>query len=182
MNLKDILAISGEGTLFKFIAQGKNAVIVENLETGRRLSAGATAKVSALDEISVYTTGEDLPLSKVMDHIWEKENGGQAMSHRQPDADLKKYFGEVLPDYDRERVYTSDIKKVLHWYNILQGLNLLVKEEEKPEETEEGSETAVTEATEAGEAKPVKAESVKKTSAKTRKTPAAKSAKAKSAE
>jgi len=182
MNLKDILAISGEGTLFKFIAQGKNAVIVENLETGRRLSAGATAKVSALDEISVYTTGEDLPLSKVMDHIWEKENGGQAMSHRQPDADLKKYFGEVLPDYDRERVYTSDIKKVLHWYNILQGLNLLVKEEEKPEETKEGSDTAVTEATEAGEAKPVKAESVKKTSAKTRKTPAAKSAKAKSAE
>ena len=72
MNLKDILAISGEGTLFKFIAQGKNAVIVENLETGRRISAGGTAKVSALEEISIFTTGEDMPLAKVMDKIWEK--------------------------------------------------------------------------------------------------------------
>ena len=134
MNLKDILAVSGEGTLFKFIAQGKNAVIVENLETGRRFSAGATAKVSALDEIAIFTTGEDMALSKVMDLIHEKENGGEALSHKEPDAALKKYFAEVLPDYDRERVYTSDIKKVLHWYNILQKLNLLVKEEEKPEE------------------------------------------------
>ncbi|MGB8357452.1 MAG: DUF5606 domain-containing protein, partial [Bacteroidales bacterium] len=81
MNLKDILAISGESTLFKFIAQGKNAVIVENLETGRRISAGATAKVSALEEIAIFTTGEDMPLGKVMDKIWEKENGGEALSH-----------------------------------------------------------------------------------------------------
>lgn len=134
MNLKDILAVSGEGTLFKFIAQGKNAVIVENLETGRRFSAGATAKVSALDEIAIFTTGEDIPLSRVMDLIHEKENGGEALSHKEPDAALKKYFAEVLPEFDRDRVYTSDIKKVLHWYNILHKLNLLVKEEEKTEE------------------------------------------------
>ncbi len=142
MNLKDILAISGEGTLFKFIAQGKNAVIVENLENGRRMSAGATAKVSALDEIAIFTTGEDTPLGKVMDLIWEKENGGETLSHKLPDAELKSYFATVLPDYDLERVYTSDIRKVLHWYNILHKLNLLVKEEEKPEETETVSETA----------------------------------------
>jgi len=144
MNLKDILAVSGEGTLFKFIAQGKNAVIVENLETGRRFSAGATAKVSALDEIAIFTTGEDMALSKVMDLIHEKENGGEALSHKEPDAALKKYFAEVLPEYDRDRVYTSDIKKVLHWYNILHKLNLLVKEEEKPEESaaDAGSEAA----------------------------------------
>jgi len=134
MNLKDILAISGEGTLFKFIAQGKNAVIVENLETGRRVSAGGTAKVSALDEIAIFTTGEDIPLGKVMDMIWEKENGGETISHRLPDGDLKKYFAEALPDFDQNRVYTSDIRKVLHWYNILHKLNLLVKEEEKKEE------------------------------------------------
>jgi hypothetical protein len=140
MNLKDILAISGEGTLFKFIAQGKNAVIVENLETGRRLSAGATAKVSALEEIAIFTTGEDMPLGKVMDKIWEKENGGEALSHKLPDNDLKKYFAEVFPEYDRDRVYTSDIKKVLHWYNLLHKLNLLVKEEEvkEGEEDKEG--------------------------------------------
>lgn len=141
MNLKDILAISGEGTLFKFIAQGKNAVIVENLETGRRLSAGAASKVSALDEIALFTTGEDMPLGKVMDLIWEKENGGETLSHKLPDAELKKYFDTVMPDYDHDRVYTSDIKKVLHWYNILHKLNLLVKEEEKAEETEAGSQT-----------------------------------------
>ena len=143
MNLKDILAISGEGTLFKFIAQGKNAVIVENLETGRRISAGATAKVSALEEISIFTTGEDMPLGKVMDKIWEKENGGETMSHKLPDNDLKKYFGEVFPEYDHDRVYNSDIRKVLHWYNILHKLNLLVKEEEGKEKKEEetGAET-----------------------------------------
>src|SRR5659263_139775 len=140
MNLKDIMAISGEGTLFKFIAQGKNAVIVENLETGRRISAGATAKVSALEEISIYTSGEDLPLGKVMDKIWEKENGGETMSHKLPDNDLKKYFGEVFPEYDHDRVYSSDIKKVLHWYNILHKLNLLVKEEEEKKEEDAGGE------------------------------------------
>ena len=160
MNLKDILAVSGEGTLFKFIAQGKNAVIVENLETGRRFSAGATAKVSALDEISIYTTGEDIPLSRVMDLIHEKESGGEALSHKQPDAELKKYFALVLPDYDRDRVYTSDIKKVLHWYNILHKLNLLVKEEEKGEQdAANGAGEAVTE-TAAGESAGEKAGTV----------------------
>jgi len=143
MNLKDILAISGEGTLFKFIAQGKNAVIVENLETGRRLSAGAASKVSSLDEISLFTTGEDMPLGKVMDLIWEKENGGETLSHKLPDAELKIYFATVMPDYDHDRVYTSDIKKVLHWYNILHKLDLLVKEEEKAEEPEPGSDAVV---------------------------------------
>jgi hypothetical protein len=137
MNLKDILAISGESTLFKFIAQGKNAVIVENLESGRRISAGAASKVSALDEIAIFTTGEDMPLGKVMDKLWEKESGGEVLSHKMPDADLRKYFAEALPEYDRERVYTSDIRKVLHWYNILQKLNLLIKEEEKTEDKAE---------------------------------------------
>ncbi|MCA1741295.1 MAG: DUF5606 domain-containing protein [Bacteroidales bacterium] len=149
MNLKDILAISGEGTLFKFIAQGKNAVIVENLETGRRLSAGAASKVSALDEIALFTTGEDMPLGKVMDLIWEKENGGETLSHKLPDAELKKYFDTVMPDYDHDRVYTSDIKKVLHWYNILHKLNLLVKEEEKTEEPEAGTDAVVEAGTDA---------------------------------
>lgn len=162
MNLKDILAISGEGTLFKFIAQGKNAVIVENLETGRRISAGATAKVSALEEISIFTTGEDMPLGKVMDKIWEKENGGETMSHKLPDNDLKKYFAEIFPEYDHDRVYSSDIKKVLHWYSILHKLNLLVKEEEKKEE-DAGAEAA--------------AETKIKDAPKEKKTPAVKKAK-----
>jgi len=167
MNLKDILAISGEGTLFKFIAQGKNAVIVENLETGRRLSAGATSKVSALDEIALFTTGEDMPLGKVMDLIWEKENGGETLSHKLPDAELKKYFATVMPDYDRDRVYTSDIKKVLHWYSILHKLNLLVKEEEKSEEPEavSGSVVQAGDDAKAGSGDVVRAGTDKKTEA-----------------
>jgi len=164
MNLKDILAISGEGTLFKFIAQGKNAVIVENLETGRRVSAGGTAKVSALDEIAIFTTGEDIPLGKVMDMIWEKENGGETISHRLPDGDLKKYFAEALPDFDQNRVYTSDIRKVLHWYNILHKLNLLVKEEEKKEDS--GIEAATEPVSEKPEKKKVKKTAEKAPAAK----------------
>jgi hypothetical protein len=163
MNLKDILAISGESTLFKFIAQGKNAVIVENLETGRRISAGATAKVSALEEISIFTTGEDMPLGKVLDKLWEKENGGETLSHTLPDNDLKKYFGEAFPEYDKDRVYTSDIRKVLHWYNILHKLNLLVKEEEVKKEEETAAEA--------------KTEAKVKATAKEKKTPVAKKTK-----
>lgn len=188
MNLKDILAISGEATLFKFIAQGKNAVIVENLGTGKRISAGATARVSALDEIAIFTTGEDMPLGRVMDLLWEKENGGETLSHKLPDADLKQYFAEVLPDYDRDRVYTSDIKKVLLWYNILQKLDLLIKEEEKAEEQEVGSgEGAVTEgAPEAGSESKTgakgKAKIETETGEKIRKAQAPKSRKSKPAE
>jgi len=134
MVLKDIMAISGQPGLFKFIAQGKNAIIVEHLETKRRGSAFNTARVSSLDEITVYTQKEDMPLGKVFDLIFEKENGGPAIDFRSDPEKLKSYLGEVVPDYDREKVYNSDIRKILQWYNILQGLNLLVKEEPEPKE------------------------------------------------
>jgi hypothetical protein len=135
MVLKDIMAISGESGLFKFIAQGKNSIIVEHLETKKRSSAFGSAKVSSLEEISIFTEKEDLSLGKVLDRIFEKENGGPAIDFKSDPEKLKAYFNEVLPEYDKERVYTSDIKKVVHWYNILHQLNLLVKEE--PEKTEE---------------------------------------------
>jgi len=138
MVLKDIMAISGEPGLFKFIAQGKNAIIVEHLETKKRSSAFGSAKVSSLEEISVFTEKEDLPLSKVFDLIFDKEKGGPAIDHKSDPEKLKTYLNEVLPEYDKERVYVSDIKKLVHWYNILQSLNMLVKEEpEKPAEKEE---------------------------------------------
>ena len=140
MNLKDILSISGEGSLFKFIAQGKNAIIVENIETGKRISVSGSTKVSALEEIAIFTTGEEIHLSKVMDIIWEKENGGETISHRASDADLKKKFGEILPDYDKQRVYLSDMKKLFQWYNFLQKKNMLIKEE--PAEAEKENESA----------------------------------------
>lgn len=142
MVLKDIMAISGEPGLFKFIAQGKNAIIVEHLETKKRSSAFSSARVSSLEEISVFTEKEDMPLGKVFDLLSEKEKGGPAIDYKSDPEKLKEYFKEVLPEYDREKVYVSDIKKIVHWYNILHALNLLVKEEpEKPAEKEEGVKT-----------------------------------------
>ena len=129
MILKDFLSISGEHGLFKFVAQGRNAIIVEHLETGKRSTAHSSAKVSTLEEISIFTESEDLNLGKVFDKIFEKENGGPAIDAKSPAEKLKNYFAEVLPEYDKERVYASDIKKVILWYNTLQKLNLLVKDE-----------------------------------------------------
>jgi hypothetical protein len=129
MILKDILAISGEPGLFKFIAQGKNAIIVEHLETKKRSSAYGSAKVSSLEDIAIFTDKEDMPLGKVFDLIHEKENGGPAIDSKADAGKLKTWFESILPEYSKDKVYTSDIKKVAHWYNILHNLNLLVKEE-----------------------------------------------------
>lgn len=132
MVLKDILSISGEQGLFKFIAQGKNAIIVEHVETGRRSSAFSSAKISSLEDISIFTDEEDLLLGKVFDRIFEKESGGPAIDPKSDQDKLKKYFEAIVPEYAKEKVYLSDIKKVILWYNILQRNGLLVREE--PEE------------------------------------------------
>jgi len=137
MILKDILSISGEPGLFRFIAQGKNAIIVEHLETKKRSSAYSSAKVSSLEDIAIFTEKEDMPLGKVFDLIHEKENGGPAIDSRADAGKLKVWFEGILPDYSKDKVYTSDIKKLASWYNLLHNLNLLVKEEPEPaEETE----------------------------------------------
>jgi len=129
MILKDILSISGEPGLFKFIAQGKNAIIVEHLETKKRSTAYGSAKVSSLEDIAIFNEKEDLPLGKVFDLIHEKENGGPTIDSKSETAKLKLWFEDILPEYSKDKVYASDIKKVAQWYNILQNLNLLVKEE-----------------------------------------------------
>jgi len=135
MILKDIMAISGEHGLFKFIAQGKNAIIVEHLETKKRSSVYSTAKVSSLEDIAIFTDKEDMPLGKVFDLIHEKENGGPIVYSKGSVDTLKSWFEGILPEYSKDKVYPSDIKKVAQWYNILHNLKLLVKEE--PEATSE---------------------------------------------
>jgi hypothetical protein len=149
MILKDILSISGESGLFRFIAQGKNAIIVEHLETKKRSSAYSSAKVSSLEDIAIFTETEDMPLGKVFDLIFEKENGGPAIDSKADAGKLKEWFGNILPEYSKDKVYTSDIKKLASWYNILHNLNLLVKdepetkaEEKVAEATEEGNQAA----------------------------------------
>jgi hypothetical protein len=144
MILKDILSISGEPGLFRFIAQGKNAIIIEHLETKKRSSAYSSAKVSSLEDIAIFTEKEDMPLGKVFDLIHEKENGGPAIDSKADPAKLKVWFEGILPDYSKDKVYTSDIKKLASWYNLLHNLNLLVKEE--PEAKAEEAEAAAGEA------------------------------------
>ncbi|HEX3009263.1 MAG TPA: DUF5606 domain-containing protein [Bacteroidales bacterium] len=137
MNLKDIMAISGQSGLFRFLAQGRNGVIVEGLVDKKRINASATSRISALEDIAVYTEEKEMPLVEVFRIIFTKENGAPIKLAKNTDDLVKKYFGEILPTYDKDRVYVSDMKKVINWYNILQGQNLvdLVVEEKKEEET-----------------------------------------------
>ena len=157
MVLKDFIAISGEPGLFRFIAQGKNAIIVEHLETKKRSSAFDSAnKVTALEDIAVFTATEDMPLSQIFNLIFDNAAGKPVIDSKSDGAQLKKWFREVLPDYDEDRVYVSDIKKIAQWYNTLQRLDLLVKEDPE-EEKEVAEEPAVEEsAPEKPEEKPTK--------------------------
>lgn len=119
MELKEILAISGQPGLYKYVAQSTNGVIVESLLDGKRMNASASSKVSALTEISIFTEGDDLPLADVFTNIYNHTGGKEAISHKEAPEKLKAAFAEVLPDYDRDRVHVSDMKKLFSWYNIL---------------------------------------------------------------
>ena len=152
--LEGVLSIGGKPGLFKMISQTKNGLIVESMLDNKRIPAFSSSKISALEDIAIFTEDEDLPLEKVLKKIHEKENGKQCIDHKSANEDLKKYFLEVLPDYDKDRVYVSDIKKVLNWYNILLDLDMLKFEEEKKEEDESGKDDQVEAKTEKAEIKP----------------------------
>ena len=119
MELKDILAISGQPGLFKYVAQSQRGVIVESLLDGKRMNAAATARVSSLTEISMFTEGEDIPLANVFTNIWNYTDGKEAISHKESADKITAEFAKVLPEYDRERVHVSDMKKCFAWYNLL---------------------------------------------------------------
>jgi hypothetical protein len=134
MNLSGIISIAGMGGLYKVIAQSKNGLIVESLIDKKRIPAHSTNRVSALEDVSIYSTGDDVPLKDVFQKIYDKEKGAAAIDHKSADAELRSYFKKAFAEYDEERVYTSDIKKVLMWYNILQKEGLLDKKEEETTE------------------------------------------------
>lgn len=142
MDLKEIMAISGKPGLYKFISQGRNAMIVENIEDKTRTSAFASEKVSALDDIAIFTEDEEVSLKEVLKSIFEKENGEETISHKSSSEELKIWFEEVLPSYDRDRVYVSDIKKVALWYNLLSKMKMLDFSEEEENEEKKENETA----------------------------------------
>jgi len=137
MELKDILAISGKPGLYQNIGQSKNGVIVESLIDAKRFPAFAHERISSLAEISVFTTSEDVELKKVFKKIFEKYEGKEAIDPKSGSDDLKAFMKEILPDYDEERVYTSDIKKMVSWYNLLVSKDMLEFPEEEPEASEE---------------------------------------------
>jgi hypothetical protein len=136
MNLKDILAISGYSGLFRFVSQGRSGVIVEGLIDKKRMNASSSARVSALDDIAIYTEDKEIPLKEILRRIFKKENGGQTIDPKSPNDKLKDYFEAIVPEYDHEKVYVSDMKKVFTWYNILLGQNLIDMEEDPKEEEE----------------------------------------------
>lgn len=148
IQLKDILAISGKGGLFKFIAQVRNGIVVESLEDKKRHVAPATARVSSLEDIAIFTVDEEVPLADIFYMIHEKSDGNETLSHKAPVEELKGQFKELVPEYDEERVYVSDIKKVFQWYNQLkqhQLLEVIDKEEDKEEGEEEDKSSEKTE-------------------------------------
>src|SRR5690554_6697052 len=115
MDLSGIISISGKPGLYKIVAQSKKSLIVESLEDNKRIPAQSTDRISALEDISIYTYDADVSLKDVYLNIAKKENCGATISHKESANKLGAYLEEILPDYDKERVYPSDIKKVFQW-------------------------------------------------------------------
>lgn len=130
MNLKGIISIAGRPGLFKIITQGKNNVIVESLLDHKRIAAHASEKISSLEDISIFTTEEDVKLVDILANLFEKQEGKDAPSHKEDEKTLRAKLIEILPNYDKDRVYFSDIKKIFQWYNMLLAEGLLVVEAE----------------------------------------------------
>ena len=135
--LKTILSIAGKPGLYKLISQGKNMLIVESLTDKKRLPAYGNEKIISLGDISMYTDDDDVPLREVLLSMKKKENG-QAVAldiKKASSEELNAYLAVVLPEFDRDRVHTSDIKKLISWYNILVGAGMIDFEEVAEEET-----------------------------------------------
>ena len=130
MDLKEIMSVSGQSGLYKYISQGRNGIIVESFSDKKRSFVNASSKVSSLEDIAIFTSEEEVPLKQVLKSIFEHENGGPAPDPKSSPEELKAYMEKILPTYDHERVYVSDIKKLVAWYNALLSLNLLSFEEE----------------------------------------------------
>ncbi|RZJ53833.1 MAG: hypothetical protein EOO44_07160 [Flavobacterium sp.] len=166
MNLEKILAVSGKPGLYALKVQTRTGFVAESLTDGKKITVSLKSNVSLLSEISIYTQDGEKPLTEIFQLIGKKEKQGQAISHKEDNATLAAYFKEVLPEYDEERVYPSDIKKVLNWYNTLQAKGLVT--DLAPAAAEAKEEKVV-------EEKPKKAPAAKKEPAE-KKAPAKKAA------
>lgn len=139
MTIDKIVAISGKPGLFEIISHTKGGIIVRSLVDNKRFPVNAVQNVSVLNDIAIYTHEEEVPLREVLKNIAEKENGKETINHKESNDTLLSFFGEVLPNFDDERVYASNIKKIVQWYNILVNTNFdftTLTEEELTEEEE----------------------------------------------
>ena len=146
MDLTKILSVAGKPGLHELVAQSKNGIIVQSLADKKRMPISATTNVSSLNDIAIYTFESEIPLREIFRNIFKKEDGKAGLSHKESSNAIFTYFNDIAPGFDDERVYVSDMKKVLQWYNILQGFGLVdleVDEEETAEEekTEAAEET-----------------------------------------
>ena len=143
MELKDFISVAGKSGLHTIVGKSKNNVIVESLKDKKRFPIFNTNKISALSDISIYTYDEEILLSEVFDRIQKKYQKDAAISHLEKGDELRKVFEELIPNYDQEQVYNSDIKKVFQWYNILHETNNLTQEEsnEEPDENADQEKT-----------------------------------------
>ena len=133
MNLEGIINVAGKPGLYKVISKGNKKVIVESFIDGKKSPLYSDNQANMLEEIGIYTYDDTKPLSEIFDNIAKKEKGEQALNHKSSTKQLTIYFREILADYDEERVYISDIKKIIQWYNSMQkkGLIILPKIEKK---------------------------------------------------
>ncbi|MFA7444382.1 MAG: DUF5606 domain-containing protein [Flavobacteriaceae bacterium] len=141
MSLEKILAISGKPGLYELKVQTRSGFLAESLLDGKKLNVGLQSNVSLLSEISVYTYEGEKPLAEILKAIAEKEDNKEAISHKEDKARLEAYFAEVVPNYDAERVYASDIKKIINWYNMLIAKGVVSKEMEIKQKGEVQEET-----------------------------------------
>ncbi|UKM66367.1 DUF5606 domain-containing protein [Flavobacteriaceae bacterium GSB9] len=126
MSLEKVISISGKPGLYKLITQTRAGFVAESLIDGKRISVSIQNNVSVLNEIAIYTLTEEVPLREVFVKIKEKENGQlSSVKPKESKDKLEEYFFDILPEYDEDRVYASDIKKVLQWYNLLQQHDML---------------------------------------------------------
>ena len=137
MSLEKILSISGKPGLYELKTQTRTGFVAEALADGKKMSVSIHHNVSVLSEIAIYTYAEEVPLREIFKRIQAKEDGAKSINHKESKTVLEQYFRDVLPDYDEDRVYASDMKKVIQWYNILQAKGITDFEEKKEEVSEE---------------------------------------------
>ncbi len=136
MDYKEIFTISGKSGLFKLLSRSKNNAIVESVTDHTRIPLFMSSKASSLEEIYLFTEEGNLPLKDVLKRIHTHAGGGEAIDPNAPESEIRNYFAEVVPEYDRNRVHYSDMKRLFSWYRILLSAGLLVTEEEKGEAEE----------------------------------------------